>query len=154
MNAGELIGKTTIHDALVGLRQTLAEAEEQDDEYFNSGGYLSEAARFTAEQLSAEQTVRKSLFSDSVESGQVEVAKCSILDKYQGTSEGLLFTEQDTVCASFQDAFAEKKRNSYGSFEAMFQETLLDGDLEAQFANLQNNPVPVLGVPTYQPNTF
>lgn len=104
----------------------------------------------TPEQYSAEEQVRTKLFGTA----ENENPQCTILDTFQGTSEGLLFTEQDTVCASFQDAFAEKKRNSYGSFEAMFQETLLDGDLEAQFANLQNNPVPVLGVPTYQPNSF
>jgi hypothetical protein len=140
LKAGELVGIHTI--AKVLHTRTI---EDEDDFVFSGGGIFPQTDRPTTEQLDAEQRVRQTLFAQP---------QCSILDKFQGTSEGLLCTEQDTVCASFQDAFEPKKRNSYGSFEAMFQETLLEGDLESQFATLQNSVCPIVGGCEYNPTKF
>jgi hypothetical protein len=118
----------------------------------------------TQEQLQAERTVRNQLFPGTKldKFGQYtydwlkDKEKIQTIDTLEGISDGLLYMESEsTPAAQFQEAFDEKtKREPYGSFETMFQENLLDGDLEAQFANLQNAPIPALGAQTYQPNPF
>jgi hypothetical protein len=122
-----------------------------EDEYeYEIGGPYRNELDLTPEQAIAEKETRMKLFPgtkyDEYNLPQYEWVKekasSQTIETLEGVSEGLLYMESDTtVCAQFMDAFEPKKRESYGSFEAMFQESLLDTDLAQQFVNLQGtNP--------------